>query len=256
MRLLAWHDGEVFEASKLQTDRPYVMQRIHTLSGDAYNLDRHIIELRSASEDLFGFSTLCGVSDARRIIAKLLELSRVGTCLSVPVVMRIDADGSLSFEVEHPTFGRGAYMRAKRDVGIACVMTEPLSDSQTNASIEIDALADSMVKHLGGERAIWVSREGNLLSRAWRPIFVYYQQCWFTPRRFNSVEFNVALEAIKSAGYKVLVRDIHESVLDSVDEIMSVDIMGISSFARVKNHRLLSSVTNRVAKMMEPRIDD
>ena len=256
MRLLAWFDGEVFEASKLQTTSPFVMQRIHTLGGVVYNLDGHIAQLRAASEELFGFATLCSVRDAQRIITRLIELSRVGTSLSVPVVMRLDSEGRLSFEVEHPTFGRGAYLRAKRDTGMPYEMVEPLSESQTVASIGIDMLADYAVRHKGGERAIWVSREGVLLSRPWMPIFVYYKQCWFTPRRFDSVEFRVAVDAIKAAGYKILVRDIPESALEQADEIMVVDIMGISSFSKIKNHRLLSSVANRVAQKMEPKLDE
>ena len=252
MRLLAWMDGAVFEASELRVGIPYVMQRIHTLGGVCYDLEQHINLLRRSSEELFGFASVCGVGDAQRIIVRLLELSRVADSLSVPVAMRLDADARLSFEVEHPTFGSGRYLRAKREVGMPYEMTEPRLLSQTRSSIELDMEADYAVRRWGGERAIWVSREGVLLSRPWMPIFVYYKQCWFTPKRYDTVEYSVVAKAMEQAGCKLLVRDIPESALEQVDEIFVADIMGISSFAKVKNHRLLTSVANRIEQRLEP----
>lgn len=254
MRLLAWLDGGVFEAEKLRVDLPFVMQRIHTLGGEAFNVERHIDVLRRSSEELFGFASVCSARDVRRIIGRLVELSRVSSVLSVPVVMRLDAEGSLSFEVEQPTFGTGGYLRAKRESGTPYVMTQPVIMSQTKASVALDDMADYAVHHKGAERAIWVSESGELISRPWRPIFLYYKQCWFTPKRYESVEFEVAERAIKAAGGKVVVRDIPESALEIVDEAFVLDIMGISSFATIKNHRLLSSQTTRIASMMEPKI--
>ncbi|MBR5133784.1 MAG: hypothetical protein IKV29_06750 [Alistipes sp.] len=254
MRLLAWLDGEVFVAEKLRIGTPYVQQRIHTFAGVAHNLDHHIAVLRRTTEELFGFASLCSVKDAQRIIGKLVELSRVGSSLSVPVVMRLDADASLSFEVERPTFGCGGYLRAKRDVGVTYTMSQPMFDAETQASVALDRMADFAVHHLGGQRAIWVNSEGYLLSRPWQPIYVYYKQCWFTPKRYDSVEFCVMERAIKAAGYKLLVRDIPESALEMVDEVFTADIMGISSFSSIKNHRLLSSITIRIASKMEPII--
>lgn len=254
MRLMAWLDGAVFEAEKFRVDAPFVQQRIHTIGGVAYNLEQHIDVLRRGSEELFGFATVCTAQDAQRIISRLVELSRVGGSLSVPVVMRIDANASLSFEVEKPTFGRGGYLRAKRDIGVAYVMNQPMLEAETQASVALDRMADCAVRHLGGERAIWVGADGNLLSRPWQPIFVYYKRCWFTPRRYDSVEFGVIKRAILASGHQLLVRDIPESALDIVDEIFTADIMGMSSFSSVKNNRLLSSITNRIASKMEPKI--
>ena len=57
-----------------------------------------------------------------------------------------------------------------------------------------------------------------------------------------------------ASGHQLLVRDIPESALDIVDEIFTADIMGMSSFSSVKNNRLLSSITNRIASKMEPKI--
>lgn len=254
MRLMAWLDGAVFEAEKFRVDTPFVQQRIHTLGGVAYNLEQHIDVLRRGSEELFGFATVCTERDAQRIIGRLVELSRVGGTLSVPVVMRLDAEGRLSFEVEKPTFGCGGYLRAKRDVGVAYLMNQPMIETETQASVALDKMADCAVLHLGGDRAIWVDANGNLISRPWQPIFVYYKQCWFTPRRYASVEYGVISRAIEAAGCRLVVHDIPESALDVVDEMFTADIMGMSSFSSVKNNRLLSSITNRIASKMEPKI--
>ena len=153
MRLLAWLDGGVFEAEKLRVDLPFVMQRIHTLAGKAYNVERHVDVLRRASEELFGFASLCSARDVQRIIGRLVELSRVSTMLSVPVAMRLDAEGSLSFEVEQPTFGTGGYLRAKRESGVPYVMPQPVIMAQTKASIAMDDMADyAVVERMFAER--------------------------------------------------------------------------------------------------------
>ena len=49
-------------------------------------------------------------------------------------------------------------------------------------------------------------------------------------------------------------RDIPESALELVDEMFVGDIMGISSFSSVKEHRLLSSITTHIASKMEPKL--
>lgn len=254
MKLLAWVDGRVVEASEFRTPLPYVMQRIHTLEGVAYNIDQHIDIIRRESEQLFGFASVIGSGDAQRIIRRLVELSRVSSSLSVPVVMRLDSSASLSFEVEQPSYGRGAYLRARRDVGVCLEMYPPTSVAQTSMSMAVDALADAQVYHLGGLTTIWVDVNRNLISRPWLPIFVYYKGAWFTPQEHRSVEYAMVVEAVEKLGYKVYVRDIPESALELVDEIFVADIMGITSLASVKKHRLLSSFTNRIASVMEPKI--
>ena len=254
MRLLAWVDGSVVEASALRLQTPYVMQRIHTLEGIAYNLEGHIDVLRRESECKFGFASVIGVKDAQRIIGRLLELSHVGNSLSVPVVMRLDASASLTFEVENPTFGCGGYLRAKRDVGVVLKMQAPCSVAQTSVSVALDAMANCQVNSLGGNSAVWVDGEDKLISRPWCPVFVCYKGSWFTPTEYESVEYGVAVRAIEKAGQRVYVRDIPESALELVDEMFVADIMGITSYASIKKHRLLSSLTTRVALMMEPKI--
>ena len=101
---------------------------------------------------------------------------------------------------------------------------------------------------------MWIGADDKLISRPWSPIFVFYKGVWFTPEEHASVEYSVAVRAIEKAGQKVYVRDIPESALELVEEVFVADIMGITSYASVKKHRLLSSVTTRVASMMEPKI--
>lgn len=254
MRLLAWVDGCVVEASELRLHSPYVMQRIHTLEGVAYNLEGHIDVLRRESERLFGFASVIKPKDVQRIIRRLVELSHAANTLSVPVVMRLDAHASLTFEVEKPTFGSGAYLRAKRDVGVLLMMNMPTSVAQTSVTVALDAMSDCEVKQRGGNMAVWVDSDDKLISRPWLPIFVHYKGAWFTPTEHSSVEYRVTVDAIEKIGQRVYVRDIPESALDIVDEIFVADIMGLTSLASIKKHRLLSSVTTRIASVMEPKI--
>lgn len=256
MRLLAWVNGRVVDASEYQPQYPYVQQRIHTLGFQASNIEEHIRLLCAASQRYFAFASLCKASDAQCIIAKLLDLSRVTKSSSVPVVMRLDCRGELSFVVEHPTFGKGGYLRAKRLAGVTLNFPIHNVDVQDSMSVSADMLADTLVAPLGGERAILVDANDNLISRSWQPIFVAFNNRVYTPKAHDSVEYQVACRAFERAGLKLEVRQIANSVLERMEEIFVVDIMGISSYAKIRKHRLLSALALRVARVMEPMSED
>lgn len=254
MRLLVWNDGQVIEASQLRLEKPYVMQRIHTLGHKVYNIARHIEQLREASISLFGFASLCGPADAERIITKLLELSRVTPRLSCPVAMRIDCDGMLSFEVEAPLYDMGMSLKAKRLVGVGVSMSAFNHLYQSSASIAIDALTQAMASKRGDNVPIYVNSDGNIISHSWNPIFVVYSGRVYTPSAFTSVEYLVVKEAIESLGLELIVRDMPYESLQRVDEVFFVDAMSVSSLFAVEKHRLLSVVTSRITSRMEPTV--
>ncbi len=251
MRCLAWIDGRVVEVSELPQGEPFVMQRIHTLNHCVYSAYLHMSVMRDTSAKLFGFQSLATGMDIERIVAKLLDVASAPLCCSIPVVMRLYASGALSFEVEEPMFGDGIYLRAKRLTGVVVERCAPTTISQTSESVAIDAMADRMVRQYGGDVALWVNGVGNLISRPWRPIFVYHKGVLYTPKEFYTVEYRSAVAAIDRAGINLVVRDIPYEALARVEEVFLVDIMGISSLGNVQRHRLMSAIAQRVADRME-----
>ena len=133
-------------------------------------------------------------------------------------------------------------------------MDSPKSVAQTSVSVALDAMADCEVQHLGGGVAVWVDSADKLISRPWNPIFVFYKGGSFTPVECCSVEYNVVADPIKSVGQQLYVRDIPVSALELFDEVFVADIMGLTSLASIKKHRLLSSMTTRIASVIEPKI--
>lgn len=250
MRLMAWNDGNVVEVKDFHLDNPYILQRIYTLEHRAYNVSRHLMLLRDSSIELFGFASLCSVADAERIIARLLELSRVSHRLSTPVAMRLDSCGHLSFEVEQPTLYEGYSVRAKRLSLAPLTMPHPDYLSQTSVSIAVDAMADSRVVRDGGDAALWMDADGNAISRPWLPIFAVYGGRVYTPMEYDTVEYVVTRDAVRRAGVELVVRPLPIKSLMRMDEIFMVDAMGVTSIASLGNHRLLSVVTARIADCM------
>ena len=253
MKLLVWNDGSVVEASQFSLDRPYVMQRVHTLGHKAFNITNHIELLREDSMRMFGFASLCSPSDAKRIIEKLLELSRVSPRLSCPVVMRLSADGALSFEVEMPLYDAGMHLRARRFSGVDIVMPAPETVCQTSVSVAMDAMVEAIVGKRGGDIAVWSDAEGNVVSLPWRPLFAIYNGRVYTPYEYNTVEYIGVVEAIGRLNLELHVRTIPVESLERMDEIFMADVMAVSSLSSIKNHRLLSAVTSRVVDKMEPK---
>ncbi len=252
MRLLVWDDGCVVEASQFSLRNPYILQRIHTIGYKAYNLERHVALMRGASADLFGFESLCRVEDAARIIRKLLEKSRVSSSLSCPVAMRLESSGRLSFEVEMPSLTSGCYLRASRPVAALIRASMPQSVVQTSVTVAIDAMMDSRIVGYG-DAALWLDDADELISRPWRPVFGVYGGRVFTSAEYDSVEYVMARDAIRRAGMELEVRRIPLNALVRMDEVFVVDVMGVTSVLAIKEHRLLSMATSRIADRMEPK---
>lgn len=251
MRLLCWCDGTVTEASQFEAKCPYVMQRIHTLGYQPYHLSRHLAQITEATEELFRFATLCKVVDAERIIKKLLEISRVTPSLSIPVVMRIEASGRLSFEVESPSYNDGYYLRASRLTPAMLNMRLPDYWHQSSVTEAMDAMADSMALSRGGDTAIWIDEYGDVVSRPWHPIFAVYRDNVYTPEEYESVEYMVVKEAVARANLKLIIRAMPCESLTRMEELFVADAMGISAFSVIKNHKLLSVAATRIADQMK-----
>ncbi len=252
MKLLVWNDGRVVEASEFRLTSPYVMQRIHTLGHCAYNVSRHLSLLNDTAISLFSFATLCRVADAERIISKLLDASRVSRSLSCPVVMRINVLGELSFEVEQPILYEGYAVRAKRLALAPLTMPMPDTISPTSVTLAIDAMADSRVRSVGGDMALWLDDHGEVISRPWMPIFAVYRGKVYTPSEYDSVEYVVTRDAIRRANIELVIHPLTVDSLMRMEEVFMVDAMGITSAASLKEHRLLSVVASRIADKMEP----
>ena len=244
MKQLAWIDGRVVEASTLRTDEPFVMQRIHTLAGRAYNLERHLAVLNRDAETLFGFATLCTAMDAEDIISRLLVGSHAPLIFSCPVDMRLTCSGELIFVLHKPTFGHGAYLRSVRYAVEPLVHALPKTVAQTSATIADDAMSDREVRMYGGDRALWL------------PVFVVYRNKVYTPAEYDSVEYTVACEAIHAARCELSVATISREALYNVDEIFFVDVMGITAASNIGHHRLLYMTASRVAERMMPKLEN
>lgn len=249
MKLMAWDDGRVVETKDFRLPYPYVLQRVHTLDYQPYNVSRHLMLLRDASIALFGFATLCSVADAERIITRLLDLSRVSRKLSTPVAMRLDALGHLSFEVEQTILYEGYSLRAKR-ISLA-TLTMPLPEymSQTSVSVAVDAMADSRVAG-SADAALWVDDKGAVISRPWMPLFAVYGGRVYTPAEYDTVEYIVTRDAIRRVGAELIVHPMTVASLKRMDEVFMVDAMGVTSVATIEEHRLLSMITARIADNM------
>lgn len=251
MRCLAWIDGRVVEVSELPQGEPFVMQRIHTLNHCVYGAYTHVAVMRDTSAELFGFQSLATGVDVERIVTKLLDVTNAPLYCSIPVVMRLYASGALSFEVEEAMFGGGIYLRAKRLSGVVVERCAPTTICQTSESLAIDVMSDRMVRQFGGDVALWVDGAGKLISRPWRPIFVYHKGVLFTPKEFNTVEYRRAAATIDKVGMRLVVRDIPYEALARVEEVFLVDVMGLSSLGNVQRHRLMSAIAQRIADRME-----
>ena len=241
------------EAKEFRLSSPFVLQRIHTLGYKAYNVAHHIEVMRRASMDLFGFASLCRAEDAERIIAQLTQLSRISPNLSCTVAMRLNSEGELSFEVEQPSYYSGATLSVKRPKGLFLAAPEPEYISQNSVTIALDAMYDARVQDRG-DVAVLVDFRREVISRPWLPIFAVFHNVVYTPAEYETVEYRLVRDAIKSAGIEFVVRPIPMEALLRMDEVFVADVMGLTSLSSIEESRLLSVVATLVASRMEPKL--
>ena len=249
MKLMVWCDGRVVEASEFRLTSPYILHRIHTFEYKAYNLARHIHLMRDASMSLFDFASLCRVEDAERIIEQLLRLSRISPNFSCIVAMRLNSLGELSFEVEEPSYYSGFALRVKRPKGVFLTAPHPEFVSQNSITLALDAMYDARV-HGRGDVAVLVDENEELISRPWQPIFVVYNNRFYTPTAHETVEYITAAEAIRKAGYQLTIRPIPANSLLRMDEIFMADTTGITSLSKIADHSLFSVAAALIVEQM------
>lgn len=251
--MLVWSDGRVVDAKEFRLSHPFVLQRIHTLGYKAYNVAQHIDIMRSASMALFGFASLCRKEDAERIIEQLTKLSRISPTISCAVAMRLNSEGELSFEVEQPSYYSGAALSVKRPKGVFFTALHPEYISQNSVTLALDAMYDARVQDRGN-MAILVDSRKEIISRAWMPIFAVFHNVVYTPAEYDTVEYCLVRDAVKSAGIELVVRPIPMDSLLRMDEVFVADVMGITSLSSIEESRLLSVVATLVASRMEPKL--
>ena len=248
-----WNDGKVVDADEFRLTSPFVLQRIHTLGYKAYNVAQHIEIMRNASIELFGFASLCCAENAEYIIEQLTKLSRISPTLSCSVAMRLNSGGELSFEVEKPSYYSGASLSVKRPKGVFFTAPRPEGLSHNSVTIALDAMYDARVQDRG-DVALLVDTNAEVISRPWMPLFSVYHNVVYTPAEYDTVEYRLIRDAIKSAGIKLVVRPIPTTALLRMDEVFVADVMGVTSLSAIEESRLLSVVAALVASRMEPKL--
>lgn len=251
--MLVWRDGRVVDANEFRLTSPFVLQRIHTLGYRAFNVAQHVHLMRRASMELFGFASLCQEEDAKRIIEQLTKLSRISPTLSCTVAMRLSSEGELSFEVEQPSYYSGATLSVKRPKGIFLTAPEPEGVSQNSVTVALDAMYDARVQDRG-DAAVLVDFRKEIISRPWMPIFAVFHNVVYTPAEYDTVEYCLVRDAIKSAGIELVIRPIPMESMLRMDEVFVADVMGLTSLASMEESRLLSVVATTVASRMEPKL--
>lgn len=251
MARFAWIDGEIVETRQLPEARPYVVERIHTLDRRVRYAERHLDVLRHSAEELFGFAPLCRARYIEGVISELLARNGMTRTLSCPVRVRLSSRAELSMECEPPTFGAGCYLRAKMPAAAVLRYDATQWERRSSLTEELAAVADGMVRIEGADMAIRVDSQDMVVGRAWSPLFLVRDRYLFTPREYDSAEYDMAVATVERAGLRLYVRPFPVRALDYADELFTVDSMGMTAFSRVGNRLLSSTIATRIASFFE-----
>ena len=155
--------------------------------------------------------------------------------------------------MERPSYYSGASLSVRRPKGVFFTISELEYKTQNSVTIALDAMYDARVQDRG-DMAILVDCRKEIISRPWLPIFAVFHNVVYTPTEHDSVEYRVVRDAIQRAGIELVVRPIPADALLRMDEVFVADVMGLTSFASIKESRLLSVIATLVANRMEPKL--
>lgn len=227
----------------------FLYQMIHVAGRTVRQLEPHLEELKRDFKHLFGRRV---VLDARRVEEEILEQLAVGRYpqdRSTILRLELSPQGEFSYRLGESSLYQGYVLRALRPEGHVASFQIPWEGLRSSAELAAWELAMHRIDHGVVLRA---DSQGVLLEADCAPLFALYGRRIYTSRAPQGVEGRLAEEAIRRAGYSLLVEPVYVEHLPLLDEIFYVDHRGVTALERCDGGKLLmTAFSKRIAEAME-----
>lgn len=245
-------DGEIIPGTL--SDGAYIFQNIHTLGGKPRHTAAHIDVLRTAARKLLGMELQLTANELQRRIVNLTEACVVPSRVSVRVIVRLYATGTIEIACDEPSIYAGYVLRSLRPDAICLNIAPPLPSMPTSAAEQTRVLADAVARSRGVHTAILTDATGYVVSESAQPIFIVDGYNTITPpvtAAEESVERRLVREAVCKSGRPFVEQPISTADLATADEIFMADHRGITSIAHIGRKPYMSIITDTIASHIE-----
>ncbi len=227
----------------------YLYQTVHLARGRARNAEAHAARLDAASRELFGRGYAPARLAAR--IEALAAAERYPTGVSGFVRIELGADGEERLTPAGVSLYDGYALRSLQPEAVTLRYDLPLTEAPTSAREAAAQLARRMAEHAGADVAVRCDREGILREADDAPLFAVAGHTVLAAPGTQSVERELAVRAVRTAGLELREEPFGCGELPRVDELFFADHRGITALARCDGQPLMSLIAERIALVME-----
>lgn len=227
----------------------YLYQTVHLARGRARNAEAHAARLDAASRELFGRGYAPARLAAR--IETLAAAERYPTGVSGFVRIELGADGEERLTPAGVSLYDGYALRSLQPEAVTLRYDLPLTEAPTSAREAAAQLARRMAERAGADVAVRCDREGILREADDAPLFAVAGHTVLAAPGTQSVERELAVRAVRTAGLELREEPFGCGELPRVDELFFADHRGITALARCDGQPLMSLIAERIALVME-----
>ena len=227
----------------------YLYQTVHLARGRARNAEAHAARLDAASRELFGREYAPARLAAR--IETLAAAERYPTGVSGFVRIELGADGEERLTPAGVSLYDGYALRSLQPEAVTLHYDLPLTEAPTSAREAAAQLARRMAERAGADVAVRCDREGILREADDAPLFAVAGHTVLAAPGTQSVERELAVRAVRTAGLELREEPFGCGELPRVDELFFADHRGITALARCDGQPLMSLIAERIALVME-----
>lgn len=235
------------------TREPYLYQTLHVLDGQCAALAEHLSVLDGWSRQLFGRPFR---PDRKALAAQITALAAQSVpagcdrSLFVRLYVPASAEPACRLEVEAVSLYRGYDLRSLQPEAVSLQYDIPLADAPTSARDAAEALARQQARLLGASVAVRCDSAGLLRTADDAPLFAIRSTAVYTPPAPHGVERELAMQAVRKAGFELYEEEIDRSRLPRFDELFYVDHRGLTALSRCDGQPYMTLFAERVAKAL------
>lgn len=232
---------------------PYLYQTLHVLDGVCTYLAGHFSVLDGWSRELFGRPFRPDRKALAAEIAALAAQSVPAGCdrsLFVRLYAPASGDPAYRFDLEAVSLYRGYALRSLQPEAVTLQYDIPLSDAPTSARDAAEELARRQARLQGADVAVRCNSAGQFRTADDAPLFAIRGTGVYTPPAPYSVERDLAMQAVRKAGFELHEEEIDRSRLAGFDELFYVDHRGLTALSRCDGQPYMTLFAERVAKAL------
>ena len=224
---------------------------MHIARGCARNVAGHIAVLDTASRDLFGRRYDPGTQRLAQRIEALAAAERYPTAVSGFVRIELGPDGTERLLPAGVSLYDGYAFRSLTPEAVTVDYDLPLTAAPTSARETAAQLARSGAERVGAEVAVRCDGAGVLRSADDAPLFGIKGRTVLTAPGPASVERELAVQAVRTAGLELREEPFGRADLPRLDELFFFDHRGVTALSHCDGQPLMAILAERIAAAAE-----